>query len=183
VKVLPLWQPYASLVAHGRKQIETRDWPAQKHDLVGTRIAIQATKGVGSRKDGGGEPAFRARCASWPFAQVLAELGYAMPADLPRAAILATAVVDDCERMTHDWVEEIYGTRPVEYEFGNYDEGRYAWFLRDVVLLPEPVPFSGHQGVPEVDDELLGFARSHSFPVPAQMSLAPTRPEEDSPTC
>lgn len=162
MKVLALWQPYASLIAHGRKSVETRDWPAQRYHLVGQRVAIQATKGTGAAKDGGGEPAFRARCASEPFRTVLAELGFATPAQLPRAAILATAVIERCVRQTEENTERLRRLNPVEWHFGNYDweEGRYAFVLQDVELLPEPVPFSGHQGIPEVDDELLGYART-----------------------
>jgi hypothetical protein len=44
VKALPLWQPWASLVALvGAKRVETRHWPAPPR-LIGQRIAIHATK-------------------------------------------------------------------------------------------------------------------------------------------
>ncbi len=43
MKALPLWQPWATLVALGAKRIETRSWPAPRW-VLGERIAIHATK-------------------------------------------------------------------------------------------------------------------------------------------
>ena len=42
MRVLPIWQPWASLVAVGAKRVETRHWAAP--NLIGQRIAIYATK-------------------------------------------------------------------------------------------------------------------------------------------
>lgn len=43
MRVLPIWQPWASLVAVGAKRVETRHWAAPPN-LIGQRIAIYATK-------------------------------------------------------------------------------------------------------------------------------------------
>lgn len=174
MKALPLWQPWASLVAIGAKRVETRHWPMPPA-LAGQRVAIHATKGTGP----GGEGAFRARLNSEPFRSALAGAGldsephrglYRDPVTkelaplihanaLPRGAIIATVVLDRCTGITEHGALALKELNPWEHAFGNYclDEGpRFAWVLRDVSLLADPVPFIGSQGIFEVPDELLG---------------------------
>ena len=43
MKAITLWQPWASLIADGRKTVETRSWAPPKA-LIGHRIAIHASK-------------------------------------------------------------------------------------------------------------------------------------------
>ncbi len=74
-----------------------------------------------------------------------------LPAKLPLGAIVATATLMGC-RFTQDVREQI---GEIERLYGNYEDGRYAWFLSDVVALPVPIPFRGAQGFFDVPDELL----------------------------
>ena len=46
MKALTIRQPYAQLVADGRKPYETRSWPPPR-GLIGERIAIHASKRFG----------------------------------------------------------------------------------------------------------------------------------------
>ena len=43
MKAITLWQPWATLVATGLKEYETRSW-APPEDLIGRRLAIHAAK-------------------------------------------------------------------------------------------------------------------------------------------
>lgn len=149
MKALSLWQPWASLIAVGAKQIETRHWPAPRA-IVGHRIAIHAAK----RKTE------LWVCADHPFSE------YVTADALPLGAVVATAVVDRCTPMNELGIAELAATRPHEHAFGHYAIGRFAWVLRDVQALDEAIPYRGGQGIFDVPGELLGFA-----PDPQQMVL------------
>lgn len=140
MKALPLWQPWAQLVAIGAKRIETRHWPAPQY-LIGQRIAIHATK---TRRE-------LWVCDAEPFKRRLGD------ADLWFGAIVATAVLLRCSAMTEERIAATRRLDPDEVAFGLWQPGRYAWALADVRALAEPVPFTGRQGIFDVPDELLGY--------------------------
>ncbi len=159
MKALPLWQPWASLVAVGAKRVETRHWRAPQY-LVGQRIAIHATK----TKD------HLYIVASRPFCRLLREARDAgslvfVDGELPLGAIVGSAVIDRCAAMTAASCDELRERDRDEFDLGHYEPGRFAWVLRDAVPLAEPIPWRGSQGIFEVPDELLGFT-------PAQGTLA-----------
>ncbi len=128
MKGLTLTQPWATLMALGAKQIETRSWKTGYRGLV----AIHAAKG------------FPTWCKNlWldePFAAALADIS---PKLIPRACVVA--------------VGELFGIRPTnellghhptplsdqERAFGDYTSGRHAWLFRNVVPLPLPIPCKG----------------------------------------
>jgi len=162
--VLPLWQPWASLVVHGAKRVETRHWPAPA-SIIGERIAIHATK---TRAELG-----MARVD--PFRTVMRDLlerGIALmdpqdPTELPLGALIGTVVVTGCNRMTIASTTALEHQDPVEYAFGHHAPGRYAWALADPQPLPTPVPWRGSQGIFSVPAEVLGIR----VPPPAQGAL------------
>lgn len=139
MKALPLWQPWASLVAVGAKRVETRHWAAPRN-LIGDRIAIHATK----TKD------HLALCVLDPFDQYVP-----IASTLPLGAVIATATLHRCSMITPATAAELEERKPHEFAFGDYTPGRYAWVLRDVVQLDEPIPFRGSQGIFEFPDRLL----------------------------
>lgn len=149
MKTLPLWQPWASLVAVGAKRVETRGWPAPL-SIVGQRIAIHATKGGLSKRDEREflkDPVFHAALGS-------------LVDDLPRGAIVCTAVLSRCRAITTMHARELAQRNPREFTFGDYTPGRYAWVLEDVQPVDPPVPCKGSQGIfdapAELDDRLAG---------------------------
>lgn len=158
MKALPLWQPWASLVAVGAKRVETRHWPAYEW-LIGQRVVVHATKVGLSKRDERAfldEPVFRG---------ALTEAGIEIPfgdpgRNLPRGALICTVVIDRCTEITAASAKTLLDRNPSEYAFGNYAPGRFAWVLRDVEVLPEPIPFKGRQGIFDVPDELLAQAVS-----------------------
>jgi hypothetical protein len=151
VKALPLWQPWASLVAVEAKRIETRHWPAPQR-LIGQRIAIHATKTEREMWIVGTTP-FAERLMAALDAGTLVEVD----GKLPLGAVIATAVIDRCSRMTPESIAALRECDPDEHAFGHYEPGRFAWVLRDVERLVVPVPFRGSQGIFDVPDELLGL--------------------------
>lgn len=150
MKALPLWQPWATLVAIGAKQVETRHWRAPA-SLIGQRIAIHATL---TRKE-------LWICAEEPFERRLGdEVMYF-------GAVIATCVLDRCSEMTPESIAALEESDSDEWAFGLYEPGRFAWVLRDVERVEPVLPFRGSQGIFDVPDEWLG----REMPVPAQGTL------------
>lgn len=152
---ITLHQPYASLIACGAKRIETRNWPAPPA-IVGQRLAIHAGKSTDDLL----------LAEQWPFVAYLArehapDAGDLIWPRLPLGVVLCTAILDRCSPITvegaaklaHPCSESSY---PDEHAFGNYnlaDSPRWAWVLRDVERLPEPIPARGRQKVWQWDPE------------------------------
>lgn len=146
MKALPLWQPWATLVALGAKRVETRHWPAPQW-LLGHRIAIHATKTTDHLWI----------CEREPFSVYVRA-----PELLPLGAVIATVVLDRCSEITEDTARELADRSAHEYAFGDYTPGRFAWVLRDVQPVAPPVPFRGSQGIFDVPNELLGLPPEHA---------------------
>ena len=130
MRCLTIRQPWATLVAVGEKQFETRSW------RTGYRgeLAIHAGKKVD-----------KAICRQEPFRSVLARYGYTSD-NLPTGVIIAKGLLEECYEITHDGNGEgwVIGN---EHAFGDYTEGRFAWKLADMNLLKEPIPVIGKLGL------------------------------------
>lgn len=124
VKALTLQQPWATLIAIGVKEVETRKWHPKENP---GRLVI-----CSSKKPLTG-PAHERLLASPPFALCL------KGRETPRSSMLAIATLARCVR-----TDELNRTAlsKTEFAFGDYRPGRWAWFLEDVTALPEPVPLS-----------------------------------------
>jgi len=133
MKCISLWQPWATLVAIGAKQYETRHWSTGYRGL----IAIHAAKKW--------DRELYAMCLGAPFGRCLAGGGYADPKELPFGAIVAVA------RLTRIYRTEniIYQISDQERAFGDYSPGRYAWQLEKIARI-DPLPFRGQQGLWEL---------------------------------
>lgn len=136
MKALTLRQPWATLVAIGAKKIETRSW---KTNYRGP-LAIHASKRF--PKSAREHSYQTAGLSPWHILNVLTEAGYD-PHLLPTGVVVATCILAR--------VVCIEGgfrlPKEPELSFGDYTQGRWAWFLRDVSRLPEPVPATGHLGL------------------------------------
>ena len=143
MKALTLHQPWASLIAHEVKKIETRSW-APPNQMIGQRIAIHAGKRV-------------VRGAlSWGTRKAIADLyGPEWWDAIPVGAVLCTAVLTDVRRvighsqgvaqLTASLAGDMDRTEVEIDSHGDFDRGRYLWFLRDVEAFA-PIPAVGHQG-------------------------------------
>ena len=154
IKALPLWQPWASLVAMGAKRVETRAYPPGRIGLrAGQRIAIHATK---TTKDPFTRQPLSDFCEMWPFTEHVPDWDV-----LPLGAILATVTLLRASQVTQEAADQLERTNEHERAFGNYQPGRWAWVLGDVRRLDSPVPFTGSQGTFDVPLHLLGEAVSN----------------------
>jgi len=132
MRAISLWQPWATAIAVGTKRVETRHWST---NYTGP-LAIHAAKRWGPDERN--------------FASMEQMMGR-LPKEIPLGAIVATCTLMGCRR-TEDVEHQITA---IERIYGNYTPGRFAWFLTDIVALPEPIPFKGAQGFFNVPDELL----------------------------
>jgi hypothetical protein len=131
MKALSLTQPWATAVALGIKQWETRSW------ATGFRgeVAIHAAKGFPRwAKD---------------FALMEHEEGR-LPKDLPLGSIVCVAELVSC-RSTEEVDKEI---GEIERMYGDYSEGRFAFKLINVRPLAEPVLWRGALGFWAVEWDL-----------------------------
>lgn len=133
MKALSLWQPWASAMALGLKQIETRNWSTAYRGP----LAIHAAK--------------RWTADEREFHAIEHGRGH-MPAELPLGAIVAIGVLVDCRR-----TEGLCpGITALESHWGNYDPKRFGWIFEDIEALPAPIPYKGLQGLFDVADEVFG---------------------------
>jgi hypothetical protein len=124
VKALSLWQPWASLVAAGLKQYETRSWATPYRGL----LAIHAAK---RPPDGDVSDLLRPVQAG----------RVAQP--LPLGAVVCVVDLVDVVPAT----EARKTISELEYSVRDYSPGRWAWKLELVHVFEIPVPARGAQGL------------------------------------
>lgn len=144
MKVLTLTQPWATLVAIGAKQIETRSWPTHNRGP----LAIHAAKGLGSI---GGAAGLLRLCRSEPFSRCLVDAGFRSTIELPLGAIVAVCTLDDCFRFTE---ENTANLSEQERAFGDYTPGRYGFRLGNIRKLETPILARGSLGLWNYEGEL-----------------------------
>lgn len=117
---ITLHQPWASLIAAGKKHYETRSWGT---DYRGT-IAIHAAKKLHEE-------------------QSLVSFLNLHHNQIPLGAVIAIAELTDCILMDEDFILK---QSSLEQYFGLWEPGRYAWKLENVRAI-EPIPATGKQGL------------------------------------
>lgn len=163
MKALTIRQPFASLIASGDKIYETRSWSTKYRGP----IAIHAAKQI--------DDAFQYTIAPLPpYMEQLEACGItpSKVKELPLGAVIATADLVNVWRIVYhpgtdvdkakniplgaeslstdkhapDFADYIVPTEK-EIAFGYWTPGMYAWELRNVKILPEPIPAKGNQGL------------------------------------
>lgn len=129
---LTLAQPWASLVAIGAKQIETRSWTTAYRGL----LAIHAAKHVPSSS--------RSLLDREPLRSALLRNGLRGDRTLPRGAVVAVACLVDVAPTETARADAVARG---ELHLGDFAPGRYAWYLDQVRRLPTPIPCRGALGL------------------------------------
>lgn len=152
--VLPLWQPWASLCVNinpktGRawKQIETRPNACPK-TLFGKTVLIHACATETEFKKVRFTEPFQTAIdyRLLPFGAIIGSVNIVASMEINASSfyidedIFPQIIVNSGLRL------ELHVTT-MEYEFGNYELGRYAWDLRNAKLLERPIPFKANQGI------------------------------------
>lgn len=129
MKGFTIWEPWASLVADGRKYVETRSWSTTYRGDV----AIHA----GLYKD-------RLNDA------IAVSFGYNPEhTSTIRGNIVAIATLFDIMP-----IEDAADLFPDQIQYGDFSPGRWAWMLRDIRKLNRPVPIQGSQGLWILDQQM-----------------------------
>ena len=126
MKVISLTEPYATLIRNGIKTIETRSW---KTNYRG-KLYIHAS-------------ATRIPAKTRTNTALMALVG---DAELNHGKIICACELADCVEMTEAYITEIQKNGN-EYISGIYEVGRYAWILKDIVALDDPIPAKGRLGI------------------------------------
>jgi activating signal cointegrator 1 len=150
VKALSVWQPWATLIAIGAKEYETRHWQAPGC-IVGHDVVIHASK----TRDEMGE------CYHEPFRSVLKAAGFTRPSDLPFGAAVCIARCDG-SYLADDLVARI---SEQERCFGNYGTGRFGWKFSNLRRFLNPPAARGAQGIFVLPDALVSLPL-HPSPSP-----------------
>lgn len=145
MKAITIKQPWATLIALGEKQFETRSWQTKYRGP----IAIHAGKSVDKEA-----------CEDSWIKDVLAEHGITSWKQLPTGVVLAAAELIDCHKVSLGVGSVVCTSGPIiqglEYYFGDYTEGRFAWELTNLRVLPEPVPAKGQLSLWNWDESEVG---------------------------
>lgn len=135
MKVISIWQPFASLAVKGFKTFETRTWPAPA-SIIGQTIGIASTKGL--------KPVQRAYFDDERFRQFYASTGMPPLEELPCGYLLGTVTIDESILMTEEFMDEVSDE---EKAYGHWELGNYAWRLEPRISLEHPIPIRGAQGL------------------------------------
>ncbi len=153
MKAISLWQPWASLVAHQLKRVETRSWGTRYRGPLAIHAAERPMdlEAIGLLES---LPEYR-RVMMFSGRQVDIS-----PACLPLGVMLAVVELKDCRPMGKTMPEvlrfinqhKLDEESDWELRFGHYDVGRFAWFLGKPKRLEPAVPAIGRQGLWEWDE-------------------------------
>ena len=150
MKAITIWQPWASLLACGAKEFETRSWAATYRGPM----AIHASK-----KPFDTDQYLDRELRSFANALELPDI-HSFGA-LPCGCIIAVAELTCCHEIvlcggrglssdSAGWLETdrgIYHPTKLEQLFGDWRRGRYAWELTNIKALRSPVPARGRLGL------------------------------------
>lgn len=137
LRVLTLWQPWATLVACGAKRFETRSWATSYRGRVVIHAARTTIGFVGLGRD----------FLRDEVLEQLEQRGLELDA-LPLGKCLAIATLEACRPTTEVQLDV------VEDALGDFTPGRFAWHMTGVTPL-EPIPFRGGQGLRAAPAELV----------------------------
>lgn len=132
MKALSIWQPWATLLCKGIKIYETRSWQTRYRGPIALHAA-RLSVGRALRET----PPEKALAMQRAIAPLAFE-------DLPTGCILGVAELAGCLPIDEAFAASLPGE---ERYFGDFSPGRFAWVLRDVRALPQPIPARGWQGI------------------------------------
>lgn len=139
MKAITVWQPWAQLLAEGKKKVETRSWRTNYRG----GILIHAAKkdplwGISQIPDEGWEKALLSLGLYEAFNRF---------ERFPIGVIIGKATLTNCILIDQAYHDHIKRYCPEEILYGDFTVGRYAWLLERPQLFKDPIPASGKQGL------------------------------------
>lgn len=126
MKVLSLTEPYATIIKEGKKTIETRSWKTSYR--VKLYIHASSTKIPKEYKNN-------------KELMSLVDIN-----NLNYGYIICSCDLVDCIEMTKEFIENVKQNKN-EYISGVYAKGRYAWILKNIEIIENPIKAKGHLGI------------------------------------
>lgn len=130
MKALSLWQPWATLVALGEKKVETRCWDTKYRGLLAIHSTQTIPRWLGESRKSQQFHDLMMQCLAKHNVQ-----------ELVKGSVLCIVELKDV--ITVDTVRN--DLSPQEILFGNYEDGRYAWFFELVEKFDKPIPAKGNR--------------------------------------
>ena len=156
MNAITLWQPWASLIAQGHKQIETRSWRPPL-SAIRQPIAIHAAKRLVKPNDVDEEARRKVeQLMGWDWYLTSISYGAVVATATLKAAIkISPSAYDDYELIVINEVKKTVAERtgtvidfpPHEHLFGDFTPGRWLWILTDVQPVDPPQPARGKEGI------------------------------------
>jgi len=125
MKALTLYQPYASAIALGLKRYETRSWATSYRGPLAIHASVKKLT-----------PEFKKLAERYNINNF--EYG----------KIIVICELQDCIEMTDDFIKS---QSDMEKDFGIWTPGRFAWKLKVLKILKEPIPARGYQMLWNID--------------------------------
>jgi hypothetical protein len=123
MKVLSIKEPFATLIKDGVKIYETRSWKTNYRGEIYIHASLSLSKSE----------------------RVESSNKY-LKSEIKPGFILCKCELVDCIPMTDEFIKYI-NEETSEYDYGLYSEGRYAWKLKVLEVLDEPIPAKGKLGI------------------------------------
>lgn len=123
MKVLSIKEPFATLIKDGVKIYETRSWKTNYRGEIYIHASLSLSK-----------------------SERVESANKYLKSEIKPGFILCKCELVDCIPMTDEFIKYI-NKETLEYDYGLYSEGRYAWKLKVLEVLDEPIPAKGKLGI------------------------------------
>ena len=123
MKVLSIKEPFATLIKDGVKIYETRSWKTNYRGEIYIHASLSLSK-----------------------SERVESANKYLKSEIKPGFILCKCELVDCIPMTDEFIKYI-NKETSEYDYGLYSEGRYAWKLKVLDVLDEPIPAKGKLGI------------------------------------
>ena len=123
MKVLSIKEPFATLIKDGIKIYETRSWKTNYRGEIYIHASLSLSK-----------------------SERVESTNKYLKSEIKPGFILCKCELVDCIPMTDEFIKYI-NKETSEYDYGLYSEGRYAWKLKVLEVLDEPIPAKGKLGI------------------------------------
>ena len=123
MKVLSIKEPFATLIKDDVKIYETRSWKTNYRGEIYIHASLSLSK-----------------------SERVESANKYLKSEIKPGFILCKCELVDCIPMTDEFIKYI-NEETSEYDYGLYSEGRYAWKLKVLEVLDEPIPAKGKLGI------------------------------------
>jgi hypothetical protein len=144
MRVITIWQPYATLLAIQAKKHETRSWYTSYRGPIAIHASVKWDKSLAEAFIKSSELLVE---HDWTPDPLLAEIG-AMKMGDTLGKILAVGRLNDCVPAD---LPETFGT--IDRELGLFGPGRWAWRISDMRLV-KPLAIRGQLGLWSLPPEI-----------------------------